>query len=272
VEDPPQHAEPPPPSDDVISPSELPVDVKPSPPPYPRRFVDRPLVLPRGVNELSVSANAGLQSVADYELTYGGASAGASFGFTTFEINLGVYVIPLYADNRVDVPDDVPLFQKLSASVLWRLPAELYAGVQGVLGNVGHRRQRYSPSIFVGHRFRPSELTALTVSAGLDSNFGHEVRSDEVYSTRVVGGYGTASGLLQLTPTMALRVSGTVAQYKYFDDHHHSTNDTYRVVQGGGALLLSVSETVDLSPSFSASSAGEVVTVGGGMSLSIRSR
>jgi hypothetical protein len=168
---------------------------------------------------------------------------------------------------------EVPTFQRAIVGVSWLLPAETYLGVQGVIGNVGNRRQRYSPSLFVGHKFRPSESSAIYVSGGVDYNYGHEIDyGDSVYVSHRVAAFAGGTARVQATPLLALQVSASVAQYKYIDEHNYNTTVPFRSLTGGASVLVAAGETVDVSVFFSASTTVVVEDFSGGLGLSFRSR
>jgi hypothetical protein len=259
-------------SDDTIAPSEVPVDAPPPLPPYPRSFVDRPVVLPRGVYVLSISGAMGRDSVADSHVDSVVAHVGGAFGFDRFDLGVGVD-LGVFHDDNFDMPIDSPVFQRALVGASLRLPAESFVAVQGIIGSVGSRRQRYSPSLFVGHKFRPSESAAIYVSGGVDYNYGHEVDyGDNVYVSHRVAAFAGGTARVQAAPLVALQVSGSVAQYKYIDEHNYNTTVPFRELSGGAAVLLSAGKTADVSAFFSISSTGPIVSVDGGLGVSVRSR
>lgn len=268
--------EPAPRSPDRIDPSEVPIDLPPPVPPYPRSFVDRPVVLPRGMRLVSFGASVGRETVQNYRLDAAGTHIGGAFGVGGIELGAGVDLMILHDDNRdptIDATDDVPVFQRAHVGVTLPLPAETYVDVDAVIGNVGTDFQRYSPSLLIGHKFRPSESGAVFVSVGADYNYGNDITYyDERFVYHRFGAYAGGTARIQASPAVALQVRGSISQFRYVDDYHYSNNDSFRGIAGGGAVLISASQTVDVSASLSASTVGALDDYGAGVSVTIRSR
>lgn len=256
---------------EFIDPSRLPIEAVPVLPPYPRSFVDRPVVLPRDLYEATLEADVGRESQADFRVDYLGAGVRGAIGLDPFELAVRVDLDLAHHANQ-ELAAEIATVQRTLASLQWRLPADSYMGVQAVIGNVNTRRQRYSPSLFVGHKFRPSETGAVFVDVGVDYNYGNELDGDVAYVSQRFSAYAGGAALLQVTPELALRVGATLAQYKYIDDFHTPANDSYRTISGSGAVLLSASQTVDVSLGVTIASIGAVDNVSGGVSVTVRSR
>ncbi len=253
----------------VSDPNPVPTDAERPPPPYPRSFVDRPILLPPGVREISVSSTVGRETLGDLRGDYLGLGGGAGFGYHGFELDLGVQLVPLYDANVEGA--EAPLFQRLLASVSWSLPEDWYLAVQGVVGNVGNRRQRYSPSITVGHRFRIHEKVVLFTSGGVDYNRGREVTYyDQTYVNHRFSAFGGGTLRLQATPEVAFQLGGSYAISKLYDMTLFERSTSYHGISGRAAMLISASDDIDVAPFFSVSSVLDLDTYSVGLSVTVR--
>jgi hypothetical protein len=256
-------------NDGALDTRQAPVEPPVFPPPVPRAFVDRPLVLPRGVGEFSIGARMSTERVEDVRATFGGAGASIAKGFGGFDLALGVDLLFLQDDNLSDGEqlEKVPLVQRLVGTVTFALPNDSYLGLSGVAGVPFSRYRRYSPSVFVGHKFRPSKRLAIIVSGGADYNRGKAYDTDRV--AHRVGGYGNATARFQVTPEFALQASGTIAQIKYVDPDH-SMYSASSSLGGSAGILISISETADLTLNVGMASSGDYEVTSGGIGVTMR--
>jgi hypothetical protein len=256
-----------PPSADMIDPSQLPVEPAPVSSRYPRSFVERPLVLPRGVHEVVITGRVGRETVDDLYLEYALAQLGVRFGRGGYEVDAGFEVM-VHDDHNFREELVLPLVRRIYAGISWQL-SDTSIGVQGVLGNAGTRFQRYSPSLTVSHKLRPSERGAIILSGAADYNYGNQVGAGDVpFVTHRFGVYATATGRIQAGRFVALQLSGSAAYFQHADDH--VMDSSYDQLSASAALLISISTTVDVSPYVSLGAAGELAIVTGGLVLSIR--
>jgi hypothetical protein len=254
----------------VIDPRELPIDEPFTPSPYPRSFVERPVVLPRGMRTFSIAGSIGRQAIGDYRVRYGGGSVGVGLGYDGFAVDLGANFNIYDEHNIPDASVDVPLIQRLYAGVTWQLPSESYVDVTAVLGNVSTRYQRYSPSVSIGHKFRPSDRGAIYVNGAVDYNRENEELNDgSPHVSHRVAAYAGGTARIQATPLLAVQASGSVAQAKYVDDRPRMV-DAYRSISASAAVMISVSETADVSAFVGVSSTGSVDVTSGGLTVTMR--
>jgi hypothetical protein len=245
-------------------------DEAPARPAYPRSFVDRPMILPSGLQQFQFSGHIGRESVDEYKLDYAGGTVGIVRGARTFEAAIGMDLTLLHNDNFPDrVKQTVPLFRRVSLAFNFRLPYETLIGVQGVVGNLGTSRQRYSPSVYVEHKIRPSEKGAIFVGGGVSYSHDNQEVDDYDFTTKEAGGWAMLAGRVQVTPEFAAQVSGTAAAYKFVDDRRRN-QDSYTSVGGEASLWISVTENADLIPFFGMSSVEDLEVMSGGLSMRMR--
>ncbi|HLL22057.1 MAG TPA: hypothetical protein VK427_07995, partial [Kofleriaceae bacterium] len=255
-------------SDEMISPSEVPIDDTADLQRYPRAFVERPLVLPHGIVELWAAARTARETFRDNWVEYGGASVGVTVGRGAYELGTGTDFLVFETDNLSEEAGEPPTFQRWHASAVVQVAPQTSLGVQGVVGVPMSRFRRYSPSLDVAHKFRPSPRGAIVVHGGVDYNYGRAGSNAQVV-THLLGAYAGAAVSVQVTPLVALRLGGRVAQYKYVDRFYGATK-SFGWVSAGATILISISERADLSL-FLGRSSGPVDTTSGGLTFTIRS-
>jgi hypothetical protein len=254
-------------SDDMIDPSELPLEGE-LPSSYPRPFVERPLLLPRGLSEFSVGMGVGRESVGDVRLQYLTGHLSGRRAFERFELSLGGNVVLLHENNIPEGYDEpeIPLFQRVFVALQWRLPADISIGLQGVVGNLLSDYQRYSPSLFVRGKIRTSKRGAIYFSGGGDYNYQNEENYGEGYVSHRFAVFASGTAILQATSDVALQVGGSAALYRYVDP----IDTSYRALSASVSLLISAGERVDVSPYVTIGQVAELETFGGGVTVTKR--
>jgi hypothetical protein len=252
---------PPQPSDEMITPSELPMEPSRMRSAYPRALVMRPLSLPRGGFEGLVRLGMGHEAYAEASLVYGEIGVAGRYSLGVAEFFAGAQLLAFDTEEvPMDVArPDVAAIERLYAGASHEIADETRLGVQVVVGNLGSDRQRYSPSIYIDHKVHLSRRSAIELEGGVDYNYQNEP-STNLFASFVwhrMAVDGSVAVQAQATPLLAFQVSATYVQYKYLEDYNLGFT-AYRAQSYSARAVISVSDAVDVIPTLGISSTGPV--------------
>jgi hypothetical protein len=257
-------------ADETIDPSQLPPpEPAPPPPPYPRALVKRPLVFPAGRGEVSIGVGLGHETLGEYGLMYGAIGFSGRFASRLLEPYASIQLVPLYsADVPSDVEIDIPFLHRISVGTRLRIADDLAVGVRASAADLGTNHDGYSPGVYIQTKLRPSDEGAVALAAGVEySRLNVLTGYNSSGVSEQVSAFASAAAQLQVTPVVALEVSGSIALHRRLEQY--VTDPFYRSYSYGGAMLISVSDAVDIVPSFGVLSSGDLGAVVGAFSVAL---
>lgn len=258
---------------ELIDASQLPVDEQPAPPPpYPRELVKRPLLLPPGRHEVGFSVGMGEQRLEELAVRYARLTGVWRLSLGLNEIYAGMMLVPVHGEALpMGAELDIPVLQHLYAGTKLAIAEETALGIQALLGTPGRDTTYYSPTLYVTHRFHPSDRGALEISGGVDYAYQRQPTGYGAhFGLHRLAAFASGAAELQMTSVVALRVAGNIAQYKYTDSRGFIPPESFRSHSYSGSLQLSVTENVDLTPFFTIEVRGPLKAVGGGLGVAVR--
>lgn len=246
-----------------IDPRQLPVEAAPKPPAYPRRLVDRPLLLPAGRIEAILAFAVGRQTFGDdAAMTYGVLDVLVRGRTGAVEPYGGVELLPLQHGDEDGLV--IPVFQRAYAGVQLPLASNTVLGVVGSVGFPARELRTYSPGVFVTHKAR-SEHGAIVAVAG--AAYGHQATTHEEIER--ISGAASVHFQLQLGAVAAFEFGGRATVTRFIDGYHGHKN-SFTALAYGASLLVAVTDNADIAPFVGGESLDETTGWAGGVTFRLR--